>query len=97
MLNGERPDLGDFRSPSSVGSIIDPGASQEERDTWDGISAFDTIGKARGYARRATHIAELRILETTNVSYEQTFQKGHYTLRGRPEDMLAAVVDVVRV
>jgi hypothetical protein len=67
---------------------------------WDGISVYRTFGqasrKARDYPFLGGYIAELRIGAETDIRVEKTFGRGHHTLWGAPDLVLACVVRVVR-
>jgi hypothetical protein len=93
----------DFLSYLDLG-IVSEDDSPEARRLKAGISVNATLRQARNRARGVTSlrnhefIAELRIPDGASVTFERTgATRGHYTLWGAPEDLLACVVSVVRV
>jgi hypothetical protein len=68
----------------------------ELRRSWEGVSVYDSFGRARSvalrYPRIGTFIAELEIAEDGPVRYAQTLSDPrHFDLWGEPGDMLATV------
>ncbi len=68
-----------------------------------GVSACATLAQVRNRARLPSlrdhrYVAELSITAQAAISFERTGrQRGHYTLWGTPDDLLACVVSVVPV
>lgn len=76
-----------------------PGAADETRRLWSGISVFDTEVRARqtalDYPRLGKHIAMLDIPKEGPIRAERTTNSlGHYTLWGDSAKMLTRVVAV---
>lgn len=68
--------------------LIDP-------ELWDEVSVWDTFQGARRVARFVpTFIADLRIPDDAPIRVRQTGPRGHYSLKGDPDDLLAYVVAV---
>ena len=65
---------------------------------WDGISVYRTFGqasrKARDYPFLGGFIAELHIGAEADIRVQKTFGRGHHTLWGAPDRILACVVQV---
>jgi hypothetical protein len=65
---------------------------------WDGISVYRTFAqasrKARDYPFLGSYIAELHISSDIDIRVEKTFGRGHYTLWGAPDLVLACVVRI---
>jgi len=68
---------------------------------WDGISVYRTFGqaarKARDYPFLGSYIAEVDITGRADVRVEKTFGRGHHTVWGTPDVLLACVVSIVSV
>lgn len=97
------PTREDFLSYAELG-IVSEDDPPEARRLKDGISVNATLRQARNRARGVTSlrdhefIAELRIPDGSSITFERTgAARGHFTLWGSPDDLLACVVSVVRV
>lgn len=94
LLRAEQPQVRDFYSVRELGRRL------PHRTPWliaVGISVFDSPEGALAVARRRPAIvARVALPEGRGISYAKTAGEGHYTLWAAPEDLLAAVVDVVR-
>jgi hypothetical protein len=96
------PTEADFTS-GEVHGLPPPGDDPETLRVWNGVSAFATLAQAKAKARQypflGTHIAELRMPDVGPIRYERTLRRsrGHHTLWGDPEVLLAAVAGVVPV
>jgi hypothetical protein len=103
VVKGNSPAREDFLSYADLG-IVPEDDPPEARRLKAGISVNATLRQARNRARGVTSlrdhesIAELRIPDGAGITFERTgATRGHYTLWGSPEDLLACVVSVVRV
>jgi hypothetical protein len=102
VVRADPPTVADFRSHEARGRPVPPGAPEESRRLWSGISVYDTEERARqtarDYPRLGAYIAELDIPEGGTVRAQRTTKSlGHYTLWGDAVAMLACVVAVRRV
>jgi len=65
---------------------------------WYGFSAFDTLEGARSLARRfpklGDFIAEIAVIGSAGVQYEQSFGTGHYTVWAAPDTCIQNVVRI---
>ena len=75
----------------------------EARRLARGVSACATLQQARSRARLPSlrdyaFVAELSIPDDSSIVFERTGRiRGHHTLWGNPDELLACVVSVVRV
>ena len=94
LLRGRRPEARDLYSARELGRRA------PSRTLWVvfvGVSMFDSPEGALAVARRRPAIvAQVALPAGRGVSYARTAGQGHYTIWGAPEDLLAAVVDVMR-
>ena len=72
---------------------------EETLRLWSGISVYDTFTRARkraiGFTNLGNHVAELRLAVDDEVRWERTTHgRGHYTVWGDPDLLLARVVAV---
>jgi hypothetical protein len=101
IVSSNPPRQDDFLSQLSLGRTPRRATPHVLR-LWDGISVYETEGQARDLARDSPHlggyIAAVRIPEGGAIRYERaTGRRGHCTLWGKPEDLLALVVSIVAV
>ncbi len=95
------PTVDDFASNRAKG-WPPRGAEVGDPGLWDGISAMDTLERARKRARQfpqhGTFIAVLHIPPDAPITAARTLRTpGHYTLHGAAADLLACVAEVVPV
>lgn len=80
-----------------------PNNDPEILRVWSGVSAYATLAQARAKVRQypllGSCIAELHVPEGGAIRYERTLRRsrGHHTLWGDPEVLLATVAGVVSV
>lgn len=71
------------------------------RRLWRGLSVFDSAAGGRGAAHATSslgrYIAQMEIRHDGAVEFEPTGRAGHYTVWGRPGDLVAMVVAVESV
>jgi hypothetical protein len=64
-----------------------------------GLSMYETIGKARGTARTFPQIggwiARVDLMPGAGFCGARTGQPGHWTIWGRPDQLISAVADIV--
>lgn len=99
VVRTDPPTVAEFRSHEARGHRLPPGAPEETRRLWSGISVYETAERARqtalDYPRLGTYIAVLDIPEEGPIGAERTTNSlGHYTLWGDAVTMLACVVAV---
>jgi hypothetical protein len=102
IVRSDPPRLVDFTSNLIRGRPIPPGADEEIVRLWDGISVYRTESQARRHAKASPmlgeYLAELDLSNVIGIRVERTTNsKGHYTLWGAADRLLAAVVRVVQV
>jgi hypothetical protein len=94
LLRREQPQVRDFYSARELGRRM------PRRTLWlvaVGVSMFDSSEKALAIARRCPVIVAQVVLPAgCGISFAETAGAGHYTIWAAPEDLLAAVTDVVR-
>ena len=94
LLRSEQPQVRDFYSARELGRRM------PRRTPWliaVGVSMFDSAERALAVARRRPAIvAQVVLPASRGISFAKTAGAGHYTIWAAPEDLLAAVVDVVR-
>lgn len=93
------PTLADFTSYLAQGKIPLAG-DPETLELMSGISVWNTATQARNkaldYPGLGQYIATLRIPEGGRITYRRTgSNRGHHTLWGEPQDLLACIVTVV--
>ena len=102
IVQTDPPELSDFLSNAAKGKRPrrpTPGVLR----LWDGISVYDTLRQARITARTfphlGRHIAILHVPDDGSVQFEQTLEpaKGHFTLWGAPNVLLACVAGMARL
>lgn len=91
----------DFTSNEALG-IVPYRRDPETLRLWDGISMYDSEGRARRKARDfpwlGSYIAAVDVPETGELRYERTTSsRGHYTLWGDPSTLRAMIAAVVPV
>jgi len=75
----------------------------ETRRVAEGVSDCASVAQARNRARVPSlrghaYVAELHIPDGSPITFKRTGgQRGHHTLWGSPDDLVACVVSVVRV
>jgi len=87
----------DFESHVALGRPHDR-TTPETRRMALGVSVNATLAQARTRARylRLSFIAEVAVAEGGPIAFERTgTQRGHHTLWGDPDALLAAVVRVI--
>ena len=94
------PTLADFMSFAARGLRPRRPDPEVER-LWDGLSMYDTEERARQKARQlpylGTYLARVAI-PTAAIRIERTLASpGHYTVWGKPSDLLGWVTEVVPV
>ena len=98
IVQSDPPVLADFLSEAAQGRPP-RGDDPELLRVHDGISVWTTETQARNRARTypwiGRFIARLELPEQPDVRWERTFStRGHYTVWGPPETLLARVVNV---
>ncbi len=102
IVESNPPTLRDFLSDRAKGkrSSLDP----TKAHLHDGLLVYSTLKQARRkaldlYPLLGTFVAELRIPADSAIASARTLKgsRGHHTLVGPPEDLLACVVAVVPV
>jgi hypothetical protein len=82
-------------SPRELGRTPRADASPQELEIFDGCSVWDALASVRAVATRPGGIALIEVRESESLRYRKTFGKHHYTVWGDPDDLLAAVIDVL--
>jgi len=94
LLRGRQLELRDFYSARELGRRV---PSRTPWVVFVGVSMFDSRKGALTVARRRPAIvAQLALPAGRGINYAKTASEGHYTIWAAAEDLLAAVVDVVR-
>lgn len=94
LLRRQRPELRDFYSARELGR---PVPSRTRWVVFVGVSMFASPAGALTVARRhPAVIAQVVLPASRGVDYAKTAGEGHYTIWASPEELVAAVVDVVR-
>lgn len=90
----------DFESHRSLGKVL-LNPTPEKVRLWRGVSAYRTQALARrkalDYPQLGRYIAEMSVAADGPIRWERTGGRGHFTLWGTPDDLLATVVTVVEV
>ena len=99
VVRGDPPTTADFRSHEARGRPLPPGANEQTRRLWSGISVYDTEERARqaalDYPRLGAYIAMLEVREEDPVRAERTTASlGHHTLWGEPAVLLGRTLAV---
>jgi hypothetical protein len=89
----------DFLSNEAKGRVPRRPLTPEEQELWRGISAYESWALARRKAGRSpwlgAYVAELRIPPESSIRLRRTTSsRGHWTLWGDPDELLACVVSV---
>lgn len=67
------------------------GLSEEQKRSWDALSAWDSVEGARRigcmFPKAGQFIVRYDIPEGSGVTWEQTVEPGHYDLRGDKEEL----------
>ncbi len=96
MVKTDPPTAIDFVSHKELGKPRPDGCSEE---LWSGVSCQSTEQQAWKSTRLpgfGQFIAVLEISPESTIRYQRTGRKqGHHTLWGAPEDLLAAVIEVI--
>ncbi len=102
LVETDSPTLDDFLSYVELG--IEVRDDPEARERAEGVSVNATLAQARNRARTvpalAGHrfVAALEVPEGGAIRYRRTgLQRGHHTLWGDPDALLACVVSVATV
>lgn len=77
-----------------------PRRRSEPEELWSGLSTFDNVTVAAEMARRwglGNYLVGLALDPVGPIRWAKTRGESHYTLWGRPADMLARVVEIRRV
>lgn len=80
----------EYRTPASRGRKPPPGATDEEQQSWDALSAWSTVDGARTVAARMTsarYIVCYDIPDDCGVTYQASGEPGHYDIRGDFEEL----------
>lgn len=89
----------DFYSAAQMGRSIPPGADPDLRDSFTGVSVWDSESAAKAKAREipklGTYVAELRLPDS--VVRRPFGPRGHWDVYADPEVLRLAVVRVVPV
>lgn len=95
IIRGREPSLDDFKSHRALGlPLLEPAF---EREWSEGISVYDAEAYAIRRAIKTRHrlgafVVPLNVPEDGTVEYRQTgTNRRHYTIYGRPEDLIALV------
>lgn len=80
-----------YLTPQDQGRKQPPGLTDEQKRSWDALSAWDSEEGARKigrqYPKTGTLIVRYDIPDGVGVRWEQTIEPGHYDLRGDKEEM----------
>lgn len=102
LVKHNPPSRADFLSYAEQGiPIVDD--DPQMRRIAGGVSACATLAQARNRARLPSlrhhrYVAELNLQDEAAITFERTGrQRGHYTLWGDADELLACVVSVVPV
>jgi hypothetical protein len=102
IVQNNPPTQSDFTSNEARGTPA-PNQRSETRRLWRGVSVFATESQARSKARQfpalGRYIARLDLPETAPLVWERTLRnsRGHHTLWGEPQALLALVTVVASV
>ncbi len=85
------PSGADYKSQQAKGRVLPDDATEEDRRSWDALSAWDTEEGARKVSavlRSAKWIVRYHIPDTApGVQYEPSPPLGHYDIRGDMEEL----------
>jgi hypothetical protein len=99
IVDADPPTADDFLSNAAKGRSPRRPLAPEEQELWRGISAYESWALARRKAGRSpwlgAYVAELRIPPGSGIQIRRTTSsRGHWTLWGDPNKLLACVVSV---
>jgi len=87
----------EYRTPAAQGRQPQPDAPEQERRSWDALSAWDTpeaaMRIARG-SRLARYVMSFDIPGNCGVTYEPSGEPGHFDIRGDLEELKRYLTDV---
>jgi hypothetical protein len=100
IAKSDPPKAEDFRSNEAKG-LQPRGIELDQPELWSGISVYNSERRARDRALRfpnlGGYIAAIRLPPDGPFAIKQTLGRGHYTICGDAEALLAMVVQVVPV
>lgn len=98
IVRADPPTRWDFASNEERGRQPRRPLDARGRRLWQGLSAFDSAAGARQAAGATpalgSYIARVEIASAAPVEVEHTGRAGHYTLWGRPAELLGMMVAV---
>jgi hypothetical protein len=99
IVESDPPTIDDFLSNAAKGRVPRRPLTSEEQELWRGVSAYESWALARRKAGMSpwlgAYVAELRIPPDSSIRMRRTTSsRGHWTLWGSPEELLACVVSV---
>lgn len=80
----------EYRTRAARGKEPPPDATDDDRRSWDALSAWSTVDGARAVAagmQSARCIVCYDIPDNCGVTYEQSIEPGHYDIRGDFEEL----------
>lgn len=84
------PKDSEYLTPAEQGRALPEDATEEQRRSFEALSAWSTVDGARKAARRrrsARCIAAYDIPDNCGVTYEESLESGHYDIRGDYEEL----------